>query len=55
MDNLFKPFTQIDASLNRQHEGTGLGLALVYKLTELHGDNVKSKVGKGSIFTVSLP
>ncbi len=57
MDNLFKPFTQIDGSLNRQHQGTGLGLALVYKLTELHGGsvNVKSEVGSGSTFTVSLP
>jgi CheY-like chemotaxis protein len=56
LDNLFKPFTQIDGSLNRQHEGTGLGLALVYKLTELHGGsvNVKSEIGNGSTFTVSL-
>ena len=57
LDNLFKPFVQIDSSFNRQHEGTGLGLALVYKLTELHGGSVsiESEVGKGSTFTVSLP
>ncbi len=57
LDNLFKPFMQIDSRLNRQHEGTGLGLALVYKLIELHGGsiNLKSEVGKGSTFTVSLP
>ncbi|HAI69378.1 MAG TPA: hypothetical protein DCM38_08080, partial [Gammaproteobacteria bacterium] len=57
LDNLFKPFVQIDSGLNRHHEGTGLGLALVYKLTELQGGSVraKSEVGKGSTFTDSLP
>jgi PAS domain S-box-containing protein len=57
LDNLFKPFVQIDSRLNRLHEGTGLGLALVYKLVELHGGSVrvKSEEGKGSTFTVSLP
>jgi len=57
LDNLFKPFVQIDSGLNRQHEGSGLGLALVYKLTKLQGGSVhvKSEIGKGSIFTVSLP
>jgi len=57
LDNLFKPFVQIDSGLSRQHEGTGLGLALVYKLVELHDGSVrvKSEVGKGSTFTVSLP
>jgi len=57
LDKLFKPFMQIDSSLSRHHEGTGLGLALVYRLVELHGGSVciKSEVGKGSTFTVSLP
>jgi len=57
LDNLFKPFVQIDSGFNRQYEGTGLGLALVYKLVELHGGSVKieSEIGKGSTFTVSLP
>jgi CheY-like chemotaxis protein/anti-sigma regulatory factor (Ser/Thr protein kinase) len=54
---LFQPFVQVDSGLNRQHEGTGLGLALVQKLTDLHGGSiqVESEVGKGSRFTVSLP
>lgn len=54
---LFKPFTQVDSSLTRQHEGTGLGLALVQKLAELHGGGitVQSEVGKGSTFTVCIP
>jgi len=53
---LFQPFVQVDSGLNRQHEGTGLGLALVQKLTDLHGGSVhvESEVGKGSRFTVNL-
>jgi PAS domain S-box-containing protein len=57
MDSLFKPFVQLDGGLNRTHGGTGLGLSLVYRLTELHGGSisVSSELGKGSRFTVSLP
>lgn len=57
LKRLFSPFTQVDTSLTRAHEGTGLGLALVMELVELHGGsiNVQSEVGKGSIFTVSIP
>ncbi|MFN5513739.1 MAG: PAS domain S-box protein, partial [Cyanobacteriota bacterium] len=54
---LFQPFVQIDSKLNRQYEGTGLGLALVKRLTELHGGRVSltSEPGQGSRFTVSIP
>jgi len=54
---LFQSFVQIDSSLNRQYEGTGLGLVLVRKLTELHGGQVavQSEVGQGSCFTVMIP
>lgn len=54
---LFKPFVQIDSSLSRQYEGTGLGLSLVYTLSQLQGGtvSVKSKINEGSQFTVSLP
>lgn len=57
MTLLFQPFTQLDSSLNRHHEGTGLGLALVYQLTEIQGGSitVESTFGQGSRFTVSLP
>ena len=57
MPYLFKPFVQLDGGLNRAHEGTGLGLSLVYRLTERHGGSVsvKSKINKGSRFIVSLP
>ncbi len=57
MAKLFKPFVQLDAGLSRQFEGTGLGLALVRRLAELHGGSiaVESQVGQGSRFTLSLP
>jgi PAS domain S-box-containing protein len=57
LKKLFKPFTQLDSSLARQYTGTGLGLALVEKLTELHGGSVRveSELGKGSRFTIALP
>lgn len=57
MERLFKPFVQLDSSLARSHEGTGLGLSLVFRLTEMHGGSVKleSEVGVGSCFTVTLP
>ncbi len=54
---LFRPFSQIDGGLARKFEGTGLGLALVKLLAELHGGSVavESAVGEGSCFTVWLP
>jgi PAS domain S-box-containing protein len=54
---LFQPFSQIDSGLARRFEGTGLGLAMVKLLAELHGGAVavESAVGKGSRFTVWLP
>lgn len=57
MDRLFRPFVQLDSRLARQFEGTGLGLALVYRMAELHGGSVavQSEVGQGSRFTVTLP
>ena len=54
---LFQPFVQLDSGLARKHEGTGLGLALVRRLVELHGGavGVQSKPGEGTRFTVTLP
>lgn len=54
---LFQPFVQVDSSLNRKYEGTGLGLALVKRIIELHGGDVslRSELNQGSCFTVRLP
>src|SRR5947209_16999373 len=57
LEALFKPFSQIDSGLSRKYEGTGLGLAMIKLLAELHGGTlaVESAVGEGSRFTVWLP
>jgi CheY-like chemotaxis protein len=57
LEHLFKPFSQVDSSLARKFEGTGLGLAMVKLLVDLHGGAVavESAVGQGSCFTVWIP
>src|SRR6185436_18226649 len=57
LSKLFQPFVQVDSKLNRQYGGTGLGLALVQKLVDLHGGSVdvESEFGRGSRFTINLP
>ena len=54
---LAQPFEQIDSQHSRQHEGTGLGLALSKSLVELHGGNfnINSVVGEGTTVTFTLP
>jgi PAS domain S-box-containing protein len=55
--HLFQPFMQLDGGLTRQYTGTGLGLALVRRLTELQGGTIyiESVPGEGSRFTIRLP
>ncbi len=57
LPRLFVPFEQLDGSLARKYEGTGLGLSMVKRLAELHGGavSVSSELGKGSCFSVRLP
>lgn len=57
LDDIFELYKQAGQSPQRRYRGTGLGLAVVKELAELHGGNVsvKSAVKKGSTFTVVIP
>jgi PAS domain S-box-containing protein len=57
MDKLFRPFTQVDTGLTRQHEGTGLGLSISERLVTMMGGTIRveSEPGRGSTFTFTLP
>lgn len=56
LDRLFKPFSQVDSSINRLYGGTGLGLAISQRLTEIMGGRiwVESEEGQGSRFHFSI-
>jgi len=56
-DNLFQDFVQVDSSSVRKHQGTGLGLAISRKFARMMGGDilVTSEVGKGSVFTLTIP
>ena len=55
--HIFERFTRIEGARRRSHEGSGIGLALVHELVDLHGGtiSVESHVGCGTIFKVRLP
>jgi signal transduction histidine kinase/CheY-like chemotaxis protein len=57
LEMVFEPFVQAESGDTRRYPGTGLGLALVKRLVELHGGRIElaSVIGKGSKFTVHLP
>jgi PAS domain S-box-containing protein len=54
---IFKPFVQLESSLNRKYEGAGLGLALVKEFAEIQGGtlSLKSELDRGSTFVVTIP
>lgn len=57
LERIFDRFYQVDDSVTRRREGTGIGLALAKELVELHYGEIQvdSEVGKGTTFTVRLP
>ncbi|HEY8891145.1 MAG TPA: ATP-binding protein [Clostridium sp.] len=57
LDFIFERFAQIDKSTSRQNEGSGIGLALVKSLVEMHGGKISaySVEGEGSEFIITLP
>jgi signal transduction histidine kinase len=57
LPSIFEKFRQLDSSSTRNHEGAGVGLYIVKKYTEALGGqiHVESAVGKGSVFTVTIP
>lgn len=57
LNSIFERFIQVDKSLTRNNEGSGIGLSLVKSLVEMHGGevSVKSELGKGSNFTFKIP
>lgn len=57
LQRVFERFVQVDSSVSRKYNGTGLGLALAKEYSEMHGGSisVESELGRGSTFTVCLP
>lgn len=57
LEEIFEPFHQLDSSTTRHYGGTGLGLAMVHRILEAHGLQIRvwSQVGKGTRFEFDLP
>jgi signal transduction histidine kinase len=57
LGKIFDPFYQMDGSITRRYNGSGIGLTMIKKVAELHDGAVKveSTIGKGSTFSIELP
>jgi len=57
IQEIFEPFHQLDGSVTRRYSGTGLGLAMVQRIIDVHGSKivVDSTPSKGTRFSFSLP
>ena len=57
LEDVLKPFVQVESAFARQHEGTGLGLPLVKKIMELHDGSLRidSELGQGTSVTARFP
>lgn len=57
LPHMFERFHRVENSAGRTHEGSGIGLSLVNELVTMHGGSIKvrSVLGQGSVFTVSIP
>ncbi len=56
LTSIFDRFSQVDGSLSRSHEGTGIGLSLAKEIVTLHNGRIhaESKLGSGSRFVVEV-
>ncbi len=57
-ERIFNSFEQVDSTMARQHQGTGLGLALARRLVEMHGGRIwveSEGQGRGSVFRFTIP
>jgi signal transduction histidine kinase len=57
LPRIFDRFSRIESARRRSHEGSGIGLAMVRELVEMHGGSIRAQsvLGKGSTFTVLVP
>ena len=57
LDRVLEPFVQVENSLTRSYQGSGLGLPLAAKMTELHGGklSIASQLGRGTLVRLAFP
>jgi signal transduction histidine kinase len=57
LQRVLEPFVQVENSLTRSYQGSGLGLPLAAKMTELHGGklSIASQLGRGTLVRLAFP